>query len=126
MRKVIYRLHCWLWLLVAAGELTAQDFLLQGCYWDCPESSNIEIDEASLTFWTAKIKAQAPELGHNGFSYIWLPPANSATPGIRALINDLNRLGIKTIADLLLQTWGYRPIRSIRIKPYNPTRSVPC
>ena len=101
MRKVIY-LYCFLGFLAFGPMANAQDFLLQGCYWDCPESSSIEIDEASLKFWTEKIKAQAPELGHNGFSYIWLPPASSTTPKIQDLINDLGHLGIQTVSDLPL------------------------
>ena len=100
MRKINHILYGCLGLLLCSISANAQDFLLEGCYWDCPESSSIEIDEASLNFWTAKIKSQAPELGHNGFSYIWLPPATTANTDILGLIDDLSQVGIQTISDL--------------------------
>lgn len=82
------------------GILLAQDFLLEGCYWDCPESNSAEIDEASFKFWTEKIQSQAAELGHNGFSYIWLPSTSSPTTSIHHLVDQLNYLGIQALSDL--------------------------
>ena len=84
----------------AIGTLSAQDFLLEGCYWDCPESNSAEIDEASFKFWTDKIQSQAAELGHNGFSYIWLPSTSSQTISINHLVDQLNYLGIQALSDL--------------------------
>lgn len=90
--------------LLFTKEAIAQDFLLQGCYWDCPESSSAEIDEASLHYWTQKIQSQAAELGHTGFSYIWLPTSTTKTVETSGLINNLNNVGIQTISDLQLST----------------------
>ena len=103
MSKTVYTCVFFICLL-CCGSIQAQDFLLEGCYWDCPESSSTEIDEASFEYWTQRIQSQAAELGHNGFSYIWLPATSTESNSVSTLIDKLNYLGIQSISNLSIAT----------------------
>ncbi|MCB0585735.1 MAG: T9SS type A sorting domain-containing protein [Phaeodactylibacter sp.] len=80
----------------------SQDFVLQGCYWSCPEDDpNMEVDSATLQFWVSRMNDQAPELSHAGFSYLWLPSLRKNSPeAVRSLMEGLQQNGIYPIADL--------------------------
>lgn len=91
----------WVWACCIAGRLPAQDFVLLGCYWDCPDDAAAEIDPASLNFWVDKMKGQAPVLRHAGFSYIWLPgffPEQQRQ--IADLVGSLRKNGMEAMLDL--------------------------
>jgi hypothetical protein len=80
----------------------AQDVMMQGCYWSCPEDDpNSPIDSASLDYWIERMQKQAPELAHAGFTYLWIPSVQSAPSGkFRTFVNDLNNQGISPVAGL--------------------------
>ena len=74
----------------------SQDFVLQGCYWSCPEDDpNMEVDSATLQFWVSRMNDQAPELSHAGFSYLWLPSLRKNSPeAVRSLMEGLQQTDI--------------------------------
>jgi hypothetical protein len=108
MSKYLSRIGLWVWLLTSTWSLAnAQDFILQGCYWDCPDDGAPEIDPASFSYWVEHMQAQASQIGHAGFSYLWLPaayPEQQARLG--ELIRALRRQGINTIADINMRANG--------------------
>ncbi|MEM9917665.1 MAG: alpha-amylase family glycosyl hydrolase [Bacteroidota bacterium] len=55
-------------------QTNAQDFMLQGWYWDYPKTC----DGAN---WAQTLDAQAADLGNAGFTYAWLPPLSRASFG---------------------------------------------
>ena len=79
-----------------------QDFVMQGCYWSCPEDDpEMTVDSATLQFWVDRMDKQAPELSHAGFSYLWLPSLKRNSPeAVRGLMLGLQKNGIQPIADL--------------------------
>jgi hypothetical protein len=91
------------YLLPALRPLAAQDFMLLGCYWDCPDDASSEIDTATFRFWAGKVREQAPELRHSGFSHVWLP---AFTPDQQAqivrLTSALRNAGIESLFDVEL------------------------
>jgi len=52
----------------------AQDFMIQGWYWDYPKT-------ASGANWADTLRLKAPELGEAGFTSIWLPPLSRTASG---------------------------------------------
>lgn len=126
--KVKYSLHQALLLTfigLGFNSAQAQDFMMQGWYWDYPKTTQ----EAC---WADTLRFKASELGHSGFTGIWLPPlarasfgnssngydpkdlydygqygtGNVATGfGTRAQLDNtisaLNTAGVKSIADLV-------------------------
>jgi len=52
----------------------AQDFMMQGWYWDYPKT-------ADGFNWADTLENQAVTLGQAGFNYIWLPPLSRASFG---------------------------------------------
>ncbi len=103
MRKVrfVVALMVLLSLLLTSSAGWGQDFILQGCYWDCPDDGVAELDPEAFRFWVSKMEDQATELAHAGFSYMWLPAfyIQQKQP-ITKLISALGRAGIETIADV--------------------------
>lgn len=91
----------------ARGGL-GQDFILQGCYWDCPAAASAEIDPASFNFWVEKMEKQAPSLGHAGFSYVWLPAFYTGQEKrVAQLIEALRASGMEAMTDIAFyQTAG--------------------
>lgn len=83
----------------------SQDIILQGCYWSCPEDDpNEPIDSASLSYWTERMREQAPELAYAGFTYLWLPPLQDAPPDIlKPFFEGLTGEGIVPLASIYLQ-----------------------
>lgn len=54
--------------------LPAQDFVMQGWYWDYPKTCN-------GSNWAATLQGQAADIGSAGFTYVWLPPMSRASFG---------------------------------------------
>lgn len=94
------RLLLLLLALAAHTGLQAQDFLLQGCYWNCPEDEPGSLpDSATLSFWLDKMANQAPELTHAGFTAIWLPNlAPSSPPEVKRFLRSLEQQGLLPVA----------------------------
>lgn len=99
MRKTATTLTL-LGLLICFHSLPAQDFIMEGCYWSCPNDTEQEVDTASLRFWVRQMETQAPELSHAGFTFIGLPSLHLA-PDVETntLLSELQASG--------LQTFGY-------------------
>ena len=57
-------------LFLLAGQLAAQDFMMQGWYWDYPSQNCGGLS----TKWAPHLQAKASALGNAGFTYVWLPP----------------------------------------------------
>lgn len=85
--------------------LPAQDFILQGCYWSCPEDAPGSLpDSATLEFWVDHLTVQSPEFTHAGFTAIWLPNLTAQAPQqVKKLIQNLNRQGLTVIAEVDLR-----------------------
>ena len=111
-------------LLISCVQITyAQDFMMQGWYWDYPKT----IDGYN---WADTIENKAANLGQAGFTYVWLPPLSRASFGngsngydpkdlydlgipsegptgfgtrsdVDAVINAFNSNGIKAVADVV-------------------------
>lgn len=92
-------------LLLLAPLLPAQDFILQGCYWSCPEDEPGSMpDSSTLAFWTGRMARQAPELSHAGFTYLWLPRLNLPAPApVQRLLSELREHSIQPIAEIDLR-----------------------
>lgn len=107
MRRLLLAI-CLLWSLPSV--LPAQDFILQGCYWSCPEDTPGSLPDAStLSFWVDHLTEQAPEFAHAGFTAIWLPNLTAeAPPQVKKLIDNLEDQGLTVIAevDLGLDSMG--------------------
>ncbi|MEM1215244.1 MAG: alpha-amylase family glycosyl hydrolase [Bacteroidota bacterium] len=133
--------------------LHAQDFMLQGWYWDYP-SANCSPSWPSK--WAPYLQGQASALGNAGFTYVWLPPPakggsecsvgydpkdlydlgdfGDARYGSRnqldALINALNARGIEAVADVVYNhrdggDWETNPAVRNYILNY-PTGAAAC
>ena len=99
----------WFFFFIVIGNFClpsgyAQDVIIQGCYWSCPEDDpNSPIDSSSLVFWVDKMKKQSPALAHAGFTHIWLPSLQTAPPVVvKPLIDNLKDQGITPIAALTI------------------------
>ena len=104
-------------------SLLAQDFVMQGWYWDYPKT-------ADGFLWADTIKMKAAEIKNAGFTYVWLPPLSRASFGnssngydpqdlydlgeyglgptgfgtradVDALITQFNNVGLKAAADVV-------------------------
>jgi alpha-amylase len=101
---------------------SAQDFMLQGWYWDYPASYGI-------LSYAKHLQAQVPDFKEAGFDYIWLPPLSAAVGGgtnmgydvrdyydlgeyagatrfgtrtdVNNIIRTLNTAGIHPVADII-------------------------
>ena len=91
-------------VLLPSFLVQSQDFIMQGCYWSCPEDDpDMEVDAATLQFWVEQMNQQAPELSYAGFSYLWLPSLKSNSPEtVRRLLQSLQKNGIQPIAELMV------------------------
>ena len=58
----------------AFNPVSAQDFMMQGWYWDYPKTTN-------SANWADTVRLKATDLGHAGFTGIWLPPLSRASSG---------------------------------------------
>lgn len=90
-------------LSLICSNLFAQDFILQGCYWSCPENQ----DSTNFNLWNKRLQTQAPELGYAGFTYLWLPAApDTQQVELKKLVKTLRNAGIEPIADLMIPRGG--------------------
>jgi alpha-amylase len=114
-------------LLSSSLSLSAQDFMLQGWYWDYDKDG---CNGYSGTNWASRLNAQVADLAAAGITYAWLPPASRASFGacsngydpkdlydlgefglgrtgfgtraeVDALIANLNGAGIEAVADVV-------------------------
>lgn len=60
--------------LCAAPLVWAQDFMMQGWYWDYPKT-------AQGANWADTLRLKAPELGQAGINMLWIPPHVKASSG---------------------------------------------
>ncbi len=91
--------------------LFAQDFLLQGCYWSCPE----EMDSTSFAYGSNNLRTQAPELAYAGFSYIWLPAVpDSLQADMPGLVGILRKAGLEAVVDVSVPKTGaiFQPVEA--------------
>jgi alpha-amylase len=58
----------------------AQDFMMQGWYWDYPKAACSPSDNITVP-WADNLNNKAVQLGDAGFTYLWLPPASRASFG---------------------------------------------
>ena len=106
-----------------ATTVFAQDFLMQGWYWDYPKTSNGFL-------WADTLTNKASDLKNAGFTYIWLPPLSRTSSGsssngydpkdlydlgefglgatgfgtradVDGLITEFNLVGLKAVADVV-------------------------
>jgi alpha-amylase len=58
--------------------LSAQDFMLQGWYWDYDKDG---CNGYSGSSWATRLNAQVQALDDAGITYVWLPPLSRASFG---------------------------------------------
>ena len=80
--------------LMLQSALMAQDFLLQGWYWDYPKTTDNNL-------WADTLRLKAQELADAGFTHVWLPPLSRASFG-----NSSNGYDPKDLFDLGLPAGG--------------------
>jgi alpha-amylase len=114
-------------LLCCGTSLSAQDFMLQGWYWDYDKDG---CNGYTGPNWTTTLDGKVTDLANAGFTYVWLPPASRASFGacsngydpqdlydlgefgggrtgfgtraeVDALITSLNTGGIEAVADVV-------------------------
>ncbi len=114
-------------LLFSGYSLSAQDFMLQGWYWDYDKDG---CNGYSGPNWTTTLNGKVTDLANAGFTYVWLPPASRASFGacsngydpqdlydlgeyglgrtgfgtraeVDALISSLNAEGMEAVADVV-------------------------
>ncbi len=61
-------------LLGAFCSVTAQDFMLQGWYWNFPKTAEGKV-------WADSLKDKAAELHTAGFTHVWVPPFTRTSSG---------------------------------------------
>jgi len=61
-------------LLSFSSAAFAQDFMLQGWYWNYPGTADGYV-------WADTLNLKAQELANAGFTYVWLPPLSRASFG---------------------------------------------
>ncbi|MEM9548755.1 MAG: hypothetical protein AAGA77_22415 [Bacteroidota bacterium] len=110
-------------LFMCSFQMSAQDVLMQGWYWDYPKTANGHN-------WADTMTSKAAELGQAGITHLWLPPLSRASFGngsngydpkdlydlgefglgatgygtraeVDASIAALNNAGIKAVADVV-------------------------
>lgn len=120
MRQNIYRL-CLLWALIfTISFLHAQQFMMQGWYWDYPKT-------AAGKNWADSLDQKVQGLKDAGFTHLWLPPhtasasgqysngydpkdlyiGNTITgfatrPSLDALLNHMTAIGLRPVADMVM------------------------
>ncbi len=57
-------------IALSGYALNAQDFMMQGWYWDYPSENCGGLGIK----WAANLQSRATTLGNAGFTYVWLPP----------------------------------------------------
>lgn len=62
-------IYC-LFSLVFYNASSAQDFMMQGWYWDYPKTN-----------WAGTLNTKVSDLSSSGFTYVWVPPASRANSG---------------------------------------------
>ncbi len=116
-----------LFVLVGGLSLSAQDFMLQGWYWDYDKDG---CNGYSGPNWAARLNSDAAALETAGFTYVWLPPASRSSFGacsngydpkdlydlgeyglgrtgfgtraqVNTLISTLNARGMEAVADVV-------------------------
>ncbi len=75
------RITTLLWLLLFISTTAgAQDFMMQGWYWDYTKP-NCNNAPAGTPAWATRLAGQAGALGQAGFTHVWLPPLARASFG---------------------------------------------
>ncbi|WP_020570707.1 alpha-amylase family glycosyl hydrolase [Neolewinella persica] len=74
MQKTIFALL----LLISGLTLSAQDFMLQGWYWDYDKDG---CNGYAGQNWATRLNADVTTLANAGFTFAWLPPASRASFG---------------------------------------------
>jgi hypothetical protein len=130
-----------IWALSIITKCDAQDFLLQGWYWDYPKTT-------SGALWADTIRLKADTLKKAGFTYVWLPPFYRASSGsfsngydpkdlydlgnntlgptgfgrrsdLNNLVTAFNNVGLKTVSDMIYnQRDGGLPENNPALKTY--------
>ena len=59
-------------------HLSAQDFMMQGWYWDYPKK---DCPGGGAVSWANVLQGQVSNISQGGFTYLWLPPPTNASFG---------------------------------------------
>lgn len=116
-------------LFVLAAPLSAQDFMLQGWYWDYDKDG---CNGYSGPSWAARLDADAQRLADAGFTYVWLPPLSRASFGACSNGYDPKDLydlgeygggptgfGTRAEVDAVIQSLSSRGVASVADVVYN-------
>ena len=69
------------WLIAFNTTLDAQDFMMQGWYWNYPKPADPKGNPGTEQTWAKTVKNQVPGLARAGFTYFWAPPMSRASFG---------------------------------------------
>ncbi len=96
-------------LLFLPFWVAAQDFILHACWESCPEDTTGQIDSAWVNQWAERFSAQASELSHSGFTYLWVPARwISGGEKFRRMGRQLRRDGLSVFAEITPSAAGSR------------------
>jgi len=91
--RLLHYLNCLIIVFISVQYLLApvqaQNFMMQGWYWDYPKTAN-------GANWADTINNKAAEIGNAGFTHLWLPPLSRASFGSASNgydVRDLYDLG---------------------------------
>ncbi len=66
-----------LFFLLQTSVILAQDFMMQGWYWDYPKDGCNGVTNT----WASVLQGQVNTIANAGFTYIWLPPPTNTSSG---------------------------------------------
>jgi alpha-amylase len=125
MRKLLLIIVVLTSLGVSAAH--AQDFIMQGCYWSCPDQAPGSLpDSATLDFWVDRMGEQSLDLAHAGFTHIWLPNLTADAPkSIQRLLLELSQHGLQPIAEISTRqdSSGHMQTQMVRLNDSLQVRS---
>lgn len=111
--------------LAVGTNISAQDFMMQGWYWDYPKK---DCPDPATPTWASALQTKVNSIAQGGFTYLWLPPPTNASFGkcsngydprdlydlgsidstglgtraeLDALTTALNNAGVNTVADVV-------------------------
>ena len=70
-----------MFILAIPLSLSAQDFMLQGWYWDYPKPANPNGNPSTESTFAKTLNTRVADLASAGFTYVWLPPLSRASFG---------------------------------------------
>ncbi|UCE20166.1 MAG: T9SS type A sorting domain-containing protein [Gemmatimonadota bacterium] len=111
--------------ILLSNTIQAQDFMLQGFYWDYPGTPDGKV-------WADTLRLKAADLADAGFTYVWLPPMSRGNSGMYSMgydpkdLYDLGeygggatRFGTRADVDALVTEFNPQGLNAVADMIYN-------